>query len=596
MHTGRSVRGIGCVGACLLACGGELVDSGSGAGGNGGGALGGGGATPDPITLLPDGWNQIAPGGDTRCGDGSAWSFYVRKGSTNRLVLDLQGGGACFDETTCFSEHRAVTHLRIEPDLEVDAPAGLHDRERADNPFADWHYVIVSYCTGDQHWGNRDAQYGAHTFYHRGAVNMRAVLAWAAENVPAPEAVFVTGSSAGSHGSIMWAPWVARQYPGARVFQLGDGAMGTVPAGIVPLLRARWNADDALPMFIEGADPDAIQTLPDLYGLVARGFPEMPLAEVNSGFDLDLSGWWELLSGGDARSFYAELRKNLAAASAAAPRFRWFLYPGSSHTLTSKPETYTVDANGTRFRDWLAAMAAGEAVDSVDCAPDCGGPWVGDLGAPEEWACLAESTPSTPPAPTFELGLRLLRGPSALGSIDVAAHLGSAHVRACSRDDAACDAPVAEGDASAYGEIILTLPAGTSGFDGTFRIESPETLPSRIAFWPPLTSGGDWFLSGHGISLEPPDSAETIAAKVGKAFDPNLGQLRVGLLDCARSYTASASVTLDDAAPDGFITGPPVWVESARSPRPVFVNVAPGVHTLTYRADASDEVEATMKS
>ncbi len=23
---------------------------------------------------------------------------------------------------------------------------------------------------------------------------------------------------------------------------------------------------------------------------------------------------------------------------------------------------------------------------SVDCAPDCGGPFTGDLGAPEEWA------------------------------------------------------------------------------------------------------------------------------------------------------------------------------------------------------------------
>ncbi|MBW2525486.1 MAG: hypothetical protein JRI23_14970 [Deltaproteobacteria bacterium] len=138
--------------------------------------------------------------------------FFARPSSVNRLVLELQGGGGCWSEEACFIRPRAVTTLRREPDLADElANVGIHDKDDPDNPVADWHHVIVSYCTGDLHWGSEDVPYGSRTFYHRGATNVRAVLQWLGEQVWAPEQILVIGHSAGAYGSILWAPWVARR-------------------------------------------------------------------------------------------------------------------------------------------------------------------------------------------------------------------------------------------------------------------------------------------------------------------------------------------------------------------------------------------------
>ena len=46
-------------------------------------------------------WQSIAPGGDTSCSDGSAYRFYVKEGDPNKVVLYMQGGGACWNRATC---------------------------------------------------------------------------------------------------------------------------------------------------------------------------------------------------------------------------------------------------------------------------------------------------------------------------------------------------------------------------------------------------------------------------------------------------------------------------------------------------------------
>jgi hypothetical protein len=39
------------------------------------------------------------PGGV--CSDGSPYRFYVSPGDPKKVVLDFQGGGACWDAATC---------------------------------------------------------------------------------------------------------------------------------------------------------------------------------------------------------------------------------------------------------------------------------------------------------------------------------------------------------------------------------------------------------------------------------------------------------------------------------------------------------------
>ena len=46
-------------------------------------------------------WETIAPGGDTGCGRGAEFRFQFRPGPAPGLVIDFQGGGACWDAATC---------------------------------------------------------------------------------------------------------------------------------------------------------------------------------------------------------------------------------------------------------------------------------------------------------------------------------------------------------------------------------------------------------------------------------------------------------------------------------------------------------------
>ena len=66
-----------------------------------------GGSTPDgatPSGSSPAGeseWDRIVPGGDCVCADGSEFAFWERQADPTKVVFYLDGGGACFDATTC---------------------------------------------------------------------------------------------------------------------------------------------------------------------------------------------------------------------------------------------------------------------------------------------------------------------------------------------------------------------------------------------------------------------------------------------------------------------------------------------------------------
>jgi len=49
---------------------------------------------------------------------------------------------------------------------------------------------------------------------------------------------------------------------------------------------------------------------------------------------------------------------------------RSYVAGGKKHTILSRPEFYTYEVDGLRFRDWVASLVAGESVASVSCV-DC---------------------------------------------------------------------------------------------------------------------------------------------------------------------------------------------------------------------------------
>jgi hypothetical protein len=270
-------------------------------------------------------------------------------GAPDRLLVFFQGGGGCWD-------YRSVTG------------AGVLDLDHPRNPFRGWSVLFVPSCTGDVYAGDATATYRdggrAVTVHHRGHVNAVAALEWMFRRVPEARQVFVAGCSAGSIGSILHAPRVIRQYPGARVAQLGDslGYLFSQPTD----LRSLWGAGRRLPDWVPGvrAIPRDRFTMPRFYQAVAGRYPGARFAQVNFRDDLVQRRFHEA-AGGAPERFGEALAGNLAAIRAGSPNFRSCLLEGSAHCALPGPEFYTLQSGGVGLRDWVADLAAGRPVANL---------------------------------------------------------------------------------------------------------------------------------------------------------------------------------------------------------------------------------------
>jgi hypothetical protein len=381
------------VAALLAACGDDVgtTGSGGGEGGSGGAAQGGaGGGTgggeggtaptglPPKESLTPGAWNELATGGETLCSRGTPYAFWVRPGTTNRVVLDFIGGGACWNALTCsvagslFSEDVEGVRQAVE----ANQPEGIYDHDRADNPLGDAWHVIVPYCTGDIHWGDSVTTYGegadAVTIHHKGAVNSRAVLAWVFENFAAPEQVFVTGCSAGSYGSLLWSAHVMEHYPTTRVVQFGDSGAGIITQDFFQNSFPSWNAEPAFPAWIPALDPASIdlasKQLSDLYVGVSNHYPAQTMSQYNTVRDETQVFFFKAMGGADEAAWTAAMQASIDDIESRASRFASFTAPGDQHCILPYDNFYTVEADGVRLVDWIASMIADPDVPmSVAC-------------------------------------------------------------------------------------------------------------------------------------------------------------------------------------------------------------------------------------
>lgn len=332
-------------------------------------------ATP-PADLERGAWNEIRPGGATVCARGEPYAFWIWPGTTDRLVIDFAGGGACWSEGTCDPDV-----ARFEDDVDGLRAAvaagyarGIYAKDREDNPVADDWHVLVPYCTGDVHWGDATVTYGsgadATTIHHRGAVNTRAVLDFAGRAVPRPSRVLVTGCSAGAYGSALWSAHVAHRWPDADVVQLGDSGAGVVTDTFFREGFPVWRAEGAFPSFVPELAPASVdlrtKSLADLYVGVSRHFPRMRMSQFNRTSDADQLLYYTAMGGQDPRAWQREMLASIARIEQAAPRFASFTVPGEDHCITPSDDLYELEVAGVRFVDWLGELLAGP-VPSVRC-------------------------------------------------------------------------------------------------------------------------------------------------------------------------------------------------------------------------------------
>ena len=321
----------------------------------------------------PTDWQKISPAANTTCSDGSPYSFFVRQGDPNKLLVYFQGGGACWFRQNCDPQMSPSYSIRVG---NIDrANFGIFNLDNPDNPFKDHTTVFAPYCTADVHMGASDTVYPPVedgqtdlVIRHQGRANVEAVLQWTYEHVPSPQNIFVTGSSAGAIPSPLYTALIADHYVEARIAQLGDGAGGYRRINNDSRPDQQWGTFNFITQEQGFADlnPDTM-TYESLYIAAAQAHPDITFAEYDAAEDavqkrfLNMSGQQDVALQQAIEANHADIRKEVS-------NFSSYIAGGDSHTILGRPEFYTLASNGVAIRDWVAALADFEAVENVTCA------------------------------------------------------------------------------------------------------------------------------------------------------------------------------------------------------------------------------------
>ena len=332
---------------------------------------------PSLASLPANKFTFVKTGGATTCALGSEYGFAVRPGDPTKVVIEFEGGGACFNDLTCSHpytkdpDNATFKDFATAETYEVGTQVGLRNHDNAANPIKGWTHVVVPYCSGDVHWGDTQTTYHDVTtkadivVQHRGATNTEAVLQYVYSQISSPEHVFVTGCSAGGYGSIWHAASLRAHYTKAKFRQFSDSAAGVFPGDYFNTLVTTWGLTSKFPTNI-GAAADFTK-LSYLYQGMSKTYPDVTLSQYNVVADTTQALFLSLMRGSN---WAAGMLANVGEIEDTVPQFRDYLSPGSTHCIIEKDELYTKEVAGTKLTDWLGKIVADESVDDVHC-PSC---------------------------------------------------------------------------------------------------------------------------------------------------------------------------------------------------------------------------------
>ena len=328
--------------------------------------------TAKPLSTLSRGWNRIPGREGTGCAHDSTFAFRVRPGLPDKVMIYLNGGGACWRAAECDPHAKPTYTMTSDSANDASVRQGIFDVANDANPVRDFTMVYIPYCTGDVHLGTRTVDYErdvkgtARNFVvrHQGAANVEAVLDWVYTNLRNPRVVFVTGVSAGAIPSPVIAEKVARHYPRARVVQLGDGAGGYQTPAVSALL-AGWGATEYLQNDAAYRSLDSAEfSFERLYLAASRAAPRVHFAQFNTVDDATQIYFLALL-GIKGQPLARLLARDLAQVRNGSSWFRSYTAPGKVHTILRSNAMYTTKVDGVLFSDWLGSLVNGESVEDV---------------------------------------------------------------------------------------------------------------------------------------------------------------------------------------------------------------------------------------
>lgn len=214
-----------------------------------------------PLRLPSRQWRYI-PFPSTACRDGSSTGLAVNANPrSDKLLLYLEQGGACFNDMTCLINPVHWSGLdMLDPTNLINSRTGVLSRTDADNPFAEWNMVFVPHCTGDAHMGTARSGYQGQP--QVGYLNLTEFLKRIVPSFPDVTQVVLSGTSSGGFGAA---------YNWMRV----QDAFGSIPVHLLD--------DSGPPIGEELVAPCVQKKLTQLWGLVASLHPACTECDVRGG-------------------------------------------------------------------------------------------------------------------------------------------------------------------------------------------------------------------------------------------------------------------------------------------------------------------------
>ncbi len=339
---------------------------------------------------IGNGWTQHtfdpAGGAGPLCIAGTPYSVYTRIRNPKKVMIFLQGGGACWQDfyfCNVLAEAQAPDTVSeftgVFGDSFEDGPRTIK------NPLRNWSIVYLPYCDGSVFNGDNDVfdpAFGqaigvpeAVVRFHRGLRNATAGIDMAKSMFPGAKRVLVAGSSAGGVGAVGMAPFLTRLAFGNRVDlrvfnDAGPVAVNVFDVQAVLQRAADWQFGQFYPPSCLGCDP--------------LGQGGTALIDWRLSNDSGIREAFYSTDGDGTNRFFlrvptqADYRGLLlsehGALNAAHPdRYKRFIRSGDARHIALQDDQYYLNrADDTRLVDWMGAFlrARGNAGPWQDIVED----------------------------------------------------------------------------------------------------------------------------------------------------------------------------------------------------------------------------------
>lgn len=332
-------------------------------------------APGDPVNADDMTWTYVGVPG-TACRDGNETGFGINiNPDSDKLIIYLEGGGACFNNLTCLANPNAWG------EADLGTPGGVMSRD-ANNPFADWNLVYMPYCTGDVFSGSKGPGEGYGGDAQQGYINVGLYLERIVPTFPKVKEIVLSGSSAGGFGVAWNVLRTQDAFGDIPVHTLDDSGPPLGPEQLSPCMQQRlgelWGWDKTLhpactdcdletgdivvpsvEVALNRADGQRFAVLSNDEDGVIKTFLSYGLSDCEN-FEP------QFLAPAFPSGLYPQGLAALRDRTADFPDFALFEVQGGGHTFLGSD--LSAQAGGVTLRDWLVAFRDGSS-DFVNVTP-----------------------------------------------------------------------------------------------------------------------------------------------------------------------------------------------------------------------------------